>query len=196
MGLPVERLVVATNSNDIMERALNSGVYFAGAAHATLSPSMDVQIASNFERALFEASGRNASWVAGAMRKFSESKRLAIRPDALKLLRERYAAGSASDDETLAAIAATYSEFGVVVDPHTAVGLAVARKLEFGDAPKIVLSTAHPAKFPDAVARAIGVAPALPARLQGLLALPENYTVLPNSVDAVREFVGERAMAA
>lgn len=196
MGLPVEKLVVATNANDIMARALNDGIYSAGTAQATLSPSMDIQVASNFERALFEASGRDAAWVADAMHAFAETRRLAIRSNVLDALRARYGAGAADDDETLAAIARVYRETGRIVDPHTGVGVAVAEKMAARlSGPVVILSTAHPAKFPDAVERAIGLRPALPPFMTDLMTRPERCTALPNSVTKVRDFVLARTGA-
>ncbi|MGY9105886.1 MAG: threonine synthase, partial [Alphaproteobacteria bacterium] len=122
MGLPINKLVVATNANDILARALSTGVYSSGSAQATLSPSMDIQVASNFERALFEASGRDAAWVSGVMHEFGKSRRLEMRADAVEELSERYIAGSANDNETLAMMERFYRENGIIVDPHTAVG--------------------------------------------------------------------------
>src|SRR5258705_12609954 len=128
MGLPVGRLVIATNANDILARALASGVYSAGKAQPTLSPSMDIQVASNFERALFEASGRNARWLAEAMRAFGQSAHLQIPTDVLDALRASYEAEAAYDEETLAAIARTHREHRIILDIHTPLGLWVADK--------------------------------------------------------------------
>ena len=196
MGLPVERLMIATNANDVIAQALNTGVYAAGQAQATLSPSMDIQVASNFERALFEASGRDGTWVARAMGGFAKSNRLDIEPKALKALRARYDARSADDDETLKTIARVHAETGLVIDPHTAVGVAVAEHaVTANKGAVVILATAHPAKFPEAVTRAIGKAPEQPERLADLMAREERYTVLPNVLDRVRDFVLERVRA-
>ena len=193
MGLSLERLVVATNTNDILERALHTGVYGAGAAQPTLSPSMDIQVASNFERALFEASNRDATWVTSAMAEFGRTKSLTIPPPVLRDLQERYLAARADDTETIAAIARVYRDSGIVIDPHTAVGVAACDKTNrWLKGPAVLLATAHPAKFPDAVRQAIGITPELPPNLSDLLARKERYTVLPNAVSAVREFVLER----
>ena len=193
MGLKMDRLVIATNANDILARALASGIYGAGAAQPTLSPSMDIQVASNFERALFEASGRDAVWIADAMREFSNSRRLDIPAKVLAALRGRYQAGSANDSETIAAIARAHRESGIIVDPHTAVGLSVAQNIAATPkAPVVVLATAHPAKFAAAVTQAIGKTGGFPSQLARIMALEERYTVLPNEVGAVRTFVLER----
>jgi len=193
MGLPVERLVIATNANDILARTLASGIYSAGEAQPTLSPSMDIQVASNFERALFEASDRNAHWVAGAMLRFAETRRLAIAPHILHALQERYLAARADDAETIATIARVYRESGIIVDPHTAVGIAAAEKLKAAlKGPVVALATAHPAKFSRAVEQAIGKPSALPPHLGDLLAKEERYTVLPNAINPVKDFIMER----
>ncbi len=193
MGLPVKRLVVATNSNDIMARVLNEGVYSVGEVHATLSPSMDIQAASNFERALFEASGRDAEWVRGAMETFAREKSFKLPANILNALRSRYSAAQGDDAETLAAIAQVHRETGRTIDPHTAIAIVAAEKLETELAgPVVILSTAHPAKFPDVVARATGQTPPLPPRLADLYEGEERMTILPAEKGAVRAFVEER----
>jgi len=193
MGLPVDRLVVATNANDILARALSTGIYSAGHAQQTLSPSMDIQVASNFERALFEASNRDGVWVSRAMQEFAGARRLTIPEPVLKDLQNRYLAGSGNDAETKAAIARVRERFGLVIDPHTAVGVAASDKLTGTlKGPVVLLATAHPAKFPEAIAQAIGIAVEIPQKLAGIMSLEERYTVLPNEVDAVRTFVLER----
>jgi threonine synthase len=190
MGLNIERLVIATNQNDIMARALNDGVYQAGAAHHTLSPSMDIQVASNFERALFEASGRDGDWTAAAMNDFSRDKKLVLPLPVLAALRARYSAFACDDDETLAAIKRVFDETGQIIDPHTAVAVAAAAHL--GAGPKIILSTAHPAKFPDAVRRAIGHAPPVPPALAALENLAEKQDILANNLSLLRQFISSR----
>jgi threonine synthase len=192
MGLPIRRLVIATNSNDIMARAFNEGVYASGDAHPTLSPSMDIQVASNFERALFEACDRDAGWVAAAMKDFTRERRLAIPQEVLASLRARYSAFAEDDADTIAAIKAIHDQTGRIIDPHTAVGVAAAGELAGASGPVVILSTAHPAKFPDAVARAIGSAPPVPPRLQGLDKLPERVETLAQSLPLIRDFISSR----
>lgn len=193
MRLPIERLIVATNANDIMARALTTGLYSAGTAQPTLSPSMDIQVASNFERALFEASGRDAALVNDEMKSFATSKRLEIPTQVLASLRVRYGASAANDDETIAAMKRIYESSGIVIDPHTGVAVAAAEKLgAHTKSPVVILATAHPAKFPDAVRRATGTAPQLPEHLSQLMRGEERCTVLPNNIDAVRAFVQQR----
>lgn len=192
MGLAVDRLVIATNANDIMARALNEGVYESGASHATLSPSMDIQVASNFERALFEACDRDASWTAAAMRDFARDKRLGIPQEVLLRLRSRYSAFAADDEDTRAAIAAVHKQAGRIIDPHTAVGVAAAMQLEKAPSPVVILSTAHAAKFPDAVTQAIGTPPPEPERLAGLKNLPERLDVLGPDLALIKQFISSR----
>jgi threonine synthase len=194
MGLPVARLVIGTNVNDILVRALTTGSYaVAGDVQPTFSPSMDIQVASNFERALFEASGRNAAWIADVMARFRTARRFEISRDAMRELGGRYIAAKTGEEETLSAIRETWRASGMIIDPHTAVGLGAYRILR-GElrGPVIALSTAHPAKFPDAITRATGGAPDMPEALAGLSRREEQYTVLPNSVSAVREFILSR----
>jgi threonine synthase len=190
MGLDIERLVVATNSNDIMARALNAGIYESGAVHPTLSPSMDIQVASNFERALFEATNRDAGYTANAMAAFARDKRLVLPEMVRENLRARYAAASCDDVATLDAIKRCHAETGRIVDPHTAVALHTAWRLNHKPgAPVVVLSTAHPAKFPDAVAKATGAPPPVPKRLEGLENRPERLEPLPNDKGLVRRHI-------
>ncbi|MGN6517260.1 MAG: threonine synthase [Rhizomicrobium sp.] len=191
MGLPVKKLIVATNANNIVTRALNDGVYEPGKVSATLSPSMDIQVASNFERALFEASGRDANWIRGAMAEFARTKSLKLPPAILDALRTRYAAAQANDAETLAAIKRVRNDTGRIIDPHTAVGIAAAEKVALKGV-LVFLATAHPAKFPDAVAEATREKVPLPPRLAALYDGVERVTVLPHDLGAVRGFIQER----
>ena len=192
MGLAAERLVIATNANDIMARALNTGVYEAGAAHHTLSPSMDIQVASNFERALFEASGRDSDWTRAAMNDFARARRLELPAGVLAQLRARYSAFACNDDDTLATIKAVHAASGRVIDPHTAVAVSAAGKIAASAAPLVILSTAHAAKFPDAVKQAIGRNPDMPAPLQRVMNLPEKLENLPNDPALIRQFISSR----
>ena len=190
MGLAMEKLVIATNQNDIMARALNDGVYASGATYHTLSPSMDIQVASNFERALFEASGRDSDWTAAAMEDFARDRRLTLPPKILGELRARYRAFASNDDETLATIRRVHDESGLILDPHTAV--AATACAHAGLKPSVILATAHPAKFPQAVITAIGQAPPVPPALAGLEKLPEKLDVLPSKLPLLRQFISSR----
>ncbi len=197
MGLPVERLTVATNVNDILVRTLETGDYEMRGVTATTSPSMDIQISSNFERLLFETCGRDAAKIRNLMGSLAQSRRFTIPPDALKLMRAQFTAGRASEPECAATIRAWMKEAGYCADPHTAVALAVAEK-ETRDAsvPMVVLSTAHPAKVPDAVGAACGVTPALPDWLSDLPTKTERVTVLPADQGQIEKFVLSASRAA
>jgi len=190
MGLPIRSLRIAANVNDILPRTLKTGHYEVREVHATTSPSMDIQVSSNFERLLFEASGRDASTVRRLMEQLKQSGRFVL-PDAmLAAIREEFDAGRADETETSAAIRAAWREAGDLVDPHTAVALAVAdRDTSDSRIPNIVLSTAHAAKFPDAVEAACGVRPQLPAWLDGLMSKPEQIRIAKNDQATVEKFV-------
>ncbi len=192
MGLPVERLVIATNDNDILARTLAAGRYETRAVVATTSPSMDIQISSNFERLLFEASGRDADEVGGYMAGLKQSGAFDLAPATLSAIRAEFDAGRSTVAETAATIAAVLDRDGYMLDPHTATGVAVARR-QTGTAPMVVLATAHPAKFPDAVEAACGVAPALPPALAALMQREEHFTVLPSQLKMVEEYIEQRS---
>jgi threonine synthase len=157
-----------------------------------LSPSMDIQVASNFERALFEAAGRDADWTAAAMSDFAQNRKLALPHAVLEQLRARYSAFSSDDTETRAAIAALYKFSGRIIDPHTAVAAGAAMKMGKPPSPIVILSTAHPAKFPDAVFEAIGARAPEPARLRGLKDLPERMEVLASQPTLIKQFIFSR----
>ncbi len=194
MGLPMGKLVIATNENDILARALETGRYEPREVMPTDSPSMDIQISSNFERLLFEASGRDAPVVTGAMAALRETGSFGIPPATLEPIRKRFAAYRVTRDEAAAAMNRLFRDTGIVIDPHTAVGLAAAQREQARTGgPMVVLGTAHPAKFPDAVSRAIGRAPEVPAALQRCLNGRERFEVLPNSAAAVAAYIGARA---
>jgi threonine synthase len=192
MGLPAKRLVIATNANDILVRALKEGVYEAGEAQHTLSPSMDIQVASNFERALFEACGRDAGWTRQAMQTFARDRRLVLPPEILAQLRARYDAYATDEEDTLSTINAMAGISGQLIDPHTAVAMNAARRLGFREEPTVVLATAHPAKFAEAVTRATGHPPPMPEGLGRVLDLPERLDILPDKLSLIRQFISSR----
>jgi threonine synthase len=190
MGLPVRRLRVATNVNDILARTLHNGHYEVREVHSTHSPSMDIQVSSNFERLIFEASGRDAALVRGLMASLAQSGRFSLPGNVLNAIRADFEAGRADETEVAATIRATFREAGNLVDPHTAVALAVAeRDNAESKVPNVVLSTAHPAKFPDAVEEACGTRPGLPVWLDGLMSRKEHITVMKNDSAAIEAFV-------
>jgi threonine synthase len=197
MGLPVDRLVVATNVNDILARTFATGAYELHDVVATTSPSMDIQVSSNFERLLFDACGRDARAVRASMGSLAQSKRFTLPARALAGMRELFAADRADEQEVAATIRAWVREAQYCLDPHTAVGLAVAEKeTRDSSVPMVVLSTAHPAKFPDAVQAACGVTPGLPDWLADLPHRPERVTVLPADQGAIESFILSASRAA
>jgi threonine synthase len=195
MGLPIANLVIATNSNDILARTLETGTYETGSVVPTISPSMDIQVSSNFERLLFESLDRDAPALKRLMNSLSQSGSFTIPPKGIAVIRESFAAGRASEAQTSATITGVKAESGYVLDPHTAVGVAVAREHELGAAPVVTLGTAHPAKFPAAVKAATGVEPSLPAWLSDLYERQERFDVLANDQDAVEAFIRARSRA-
>jgi len=197
MGLPVRWLRIAANLNDILPRTLKTGIYEVREVHASTSPSMDIQVSSNFERLLFEASGRDAGVVRRLMESLKQSGRFVLPDSVLAAIREEFDAGRADETETSAAIRAIWREAGDLVDPHTAVALAVAdRDTPVSKIPNIVLSTAHAAKFPDAVEAACGVRPELPPWLAGLMTRPERIEVMKNDKSEVARYVASVSRAA
>ncbi|MBN8943687.1 MAG: threonine synthase [Rhizobiales bacterium] len=196
MGLPISELVVATNVNDILERTIRTGRYEVTGVVATSSPSMDIQVSSNFERLLFDAHGRDAATVRRLMAGLAQSKSFSIAPDALAAIRSEFSAARADETEVSATIKTVLAETGYLMDPHTAVAVASARKTAHDPAiPTVVLSTAHPAKFPDAVEAASGVRPALPAWVGNLMERPEQMTLLPADQAAVESYVHAKTRA-
>ena len=195
MGLPVNRLSIATNANDILARTLASGCYETRGVTPTQSPSMDIQVSSNFERLLFEALGRDAGAVRALMANLTQSGRFEIPAPALAAIRAEFDAATLDEKGTTEEIARVWREAEYIIDPHTACGVAAARKLLAADpaTPVLALSTAHPAKFPQAVKRAIGRTAPLPGHLAHLMEAKECMTRLPNDQKAVEDFVRAKA---
>lgn len=197
MGLPIERLMIGTNANDILARTLSSGAYEIKGVQPTASPSMDIQISSNFERLLFEAYGRDAGAIRRLMANLAQSKAFLVDAEPLARIRREFSAEAVDEANVAAEMAETFRSTGYVLDPHTAVGTRAARALlrERPEVPVVALSTAHPAKFPDAVERATGTRPALPPHMADLMERKESFTILPNDQGAVERFIRERARA-
>jgi threonine synthase len=190
MGTPISQFVIGSNVNDILTRFLETGTMRMAGVQPTLSPSMDIQISSNFERLLFELYGRDGDAVVDAMARFRSEGAFTVDGDRLGLLGEQWSGVRIDDEQTKAIIAATYERTGVVVDPHTAVGLGAAAAARRDPAvPMIALATAHPAKFPDAVEAAVGQRPALPAPLADLFERSERFVTLPNDLSAIRAHI-------
>jgi threonine synthase len=191
MGLPIQQIVAATNGNDIVARALETGRYARGAVIATQSPAMDIQVASNFERLYFEAVRRDGLETDRAFRAFSAEGAIDLPPQARSFMAELFAGASVNEADTTRTLVSTLNQTGEQVDPHTAVGLTAAARLarDPSDGPTVVLSTAHAAKFPEAIEAALGLSPALNAKSRGLFDKPERIDRLPADVDAVKTYV-------
>lgn len=198
MGLPVEKLVIATNSNNILARTLATGRYETGKVHATMSPSMDIQVSSNFERLIFEASGRDAALVRRLMGSLSQSGGFELPEAVLTPIRGIFEAGATDEAATAATIRKVLETDAYLLDPHTAVGVAVAETM-LGETAEgtamITLGTAHPAKFPAAVEQASGTAPALPPAHAGLMERTERFDRLPADLGAVEDYIRARTRA-
>ncbi len=195
MGLPIERLIIATNSNDILNRALKSGVYEMSEVVQTISPSMDIQISSNFERLLFEAAGRDPEALLAMMNSLKQSGSFKLDAMTRRNILREFSAGMASEEETSAAIASVYASNQYLLDPHSGVGVHVARRQKNIFNPMVTLATAHAAKFPDAVKAATGIEPQLPDWLADLHQLEERMDILANDQQAVEEFIRARIRA-
>ena len=193
MGAPIDQLVVASNANDILERFFNRNEMTTAPVIPSLSPSMDIQVSSNFERLLFEINGRDGGLTAEQLQRLRATGKLSIEPDQRSAFIEgRFQAARLDDGETLAVMSRTYVESGILLDPHSAVAVGATAKLRAAGTlhgTTVTLATAHPAKFPDAVERATGVRPSLPEHLANLFELPEHMTVLPNDLAAIQKFV-------
>jgi threonine synthase len=191
MGLPIERIILATNSNDIMARAVQDGRYARGAVVETQSPAMDIQIASNFERLYFEVVDRQGLETSRAMRAFADTGAIDLPPKALAGIRELFVGAGVTEADTTKAIVSTLNQTGELIDPHTAVGVAAAQRLgpKRASTPLVVLSTAHPAKFPEAVEAASGLTPTVPAAARGLSDRPERVDTIKADVEAVQAYI-------
>jgi threonine synthase len=198
MGLPIERLIVATNINDILHRALSSGDYSAGGVTPTITPSMDIQVSSNFERLLFDltgsGAGRDGAALAEQMRAFEQARAMQLTNAQAEGASALFTSARADQTETARALQWAYRKAGQVIDPHTGVGLHAARTLAkvgviAADVPLVTLATAHPAKFPDAVERAVGMRPALPARVGDLFGRAESFVEIAGDYAATRDYV-------
>lgn len=188
MGLPVDRLVVATNQNDILHRCLSGQGYHKGETIPSISPSMDIQVSSNFERALFDAYDRDGKAVAQLMEEL-KSGGFAVSQGAMQVLQSHYSSGRVSEQETSATIAATLKASAELLCPHSAIGVKVANEQRVAGTPMITLATAHPAKFPAAVEAATGIHPPLPPRMADLYDRPERVTRVPDDLVALTQHI-------
>lgn len=195
MGLPVDKLIVATNMNDILARTLETGRYEKRGVTPTISPSMDIQVSSNFERLLAEVSDRDGAAVRQMMNQLSQSGSFSIPEGPLSEIRAHFGAGRCSETQTSETIAEVWKEAGYLLDPHTAIGVHVAKDHDDGSVPMVVLGTAHPAKFPDAVEKASGNRPELPDDLKNMMTAEERQQVLAAEQDVVERYIENHARA-
>ena len=194
MGLPIEQLIVATNVNDILHRALADGDYSTGTVTPTAAPSMDIQVSSNFERLLFDVGGRDGVALAEQMRGFDAARAMRLTNAQREGAAALFTSARADEGDTLQAMRWAYEQCGEMLDPHTAIGLHAARQADIApEIPVVTLATAHPAKFPDAVERATGLLPALPSRVGDLFSREESYIELPGTYEAVRDHIMAKA---
>ncbi len=197
MGLPIQQLLVATNVNDILHRALSDGDYSTGSVTATAAPSMDIQVSSNFERLLFDCGGRDGAAMAAQMAGFEADKAMRLTNAQREGAADLFTSARAEPEDMNAALRWAREHAGQIIDPHTAIGLHAALTSDIDPAvPMVTLATAHPAKFSDAVERATGVRPQLPTRIGDLMSREEAYSELAGEYDAVRSFIEERASPA
>jgi len=186
MGLPIDKLIVATNENDILHRAISKGDYVSKEVKETISPSMDIQLASNFERLIYYINNSDSAKTADIMKKIKQNS-YQIDNQSLEIIQKDFLSESCNEDETLSIIKKAYEEINMILDPHTAVGLGAAKKLSLDDC--VVLSTAHPCKFPEATKNAINKHEKLPEELQHVLNKDENFQVLKNNTEEVKNFI-------
>jgi len=186
MGLPIDKLIVATNENDILHRAISKGDYISKEVKETLSPSMDIQLASNFERLIYYVNNSDSKKTAEIMKKVKQNS-YQIEKNNLDIIQKDFLSESCNEQETLDIIKKNYEENNIILDPHTAVGVGAAKKLSFNDC--VVLSTAHPCKFPDAINNAINKHEKLPKELHHVLDKEENFQVLKNNTEEVKNFI-------
>ncbi len=196
MGLPIKDLVIATNQNDILTRTLATSRYETAGTSSSISPSMDIQVSSNFERLLFDASNKDAEIVRNQMASLKQSGSFELSQTTMKNISAEFMAGACSESETSTQIAINLKECSYLVDPHTAVGLHVAKNHLSSETPMVTLATAHPAKFPDAVKTASGVYPDLPARMGDMMSREERMSVLPNDITKLEAFIEQHSRAA
>jgi threonine synthase len=194
MGLPIRRLIVASNVNDILTRAIRSGDHSLSRVEPTMSPSMDIQVSSNFERLLFDAYDRDGGQISALMTQLAEQRKFEIPPAVRDRIEQIFSAQRVDESQTLQVMSELYRRTRYMVDPHTAVGLGAAQReaADDPDTPMVVLGTAHPAKFPDAVEKAIGRRPELPPHLADLFQRQERFEVMPAEVERIKAFIRER----
>ena len=191
MGLPINKLIVATNQNDILHRAISNGGYEVENVFETLSPSMDIQVASNFERLIYDLNEGDDLQTIDAMKKIKEKGKYIINKEKLDKINANFLSSRMSEEEVLKTINQVFKKFNVVLDPHSAIGYGVFDKINL-DGNNIVLATAHPSKFPDAIKKAIDIKADLPKELVFVMDEKENYDIIDNEVEKIKQHIKER----
>jgi len=189
MGLPIDKLIVATNENDILHRAISKGDYVSKEVRETISPSMDIQLASNFERLIYYVNSSDSEKTAEIMKKVKQNS-YQIEKNNLEIIQKDFLSESCNEQETLDIIKKNYEENNIILDPHTAIGVGAAKKLSFNDC--VVLSTAHPCKFPEAIKNSINLKADLPDELMFVMEEKENYNIVDNEVEKIKQHIKER----
>jgi len=191
MGLPINKLIVATNKNDILKRVISTGVYKPKEVFQTISPSMDIQVASNFERLIFYISGKNDQITLKKMEELRKNNEFKLSREQLNLLKKDFVSESLSEEETKSIIKKIYKNYNILIDPHTAVGLGVLDKLSNNEI-NIILSTAHPGKFPEVIKKVTDEYPELPAKTKKVIEEKEKFDILPNDLNTIKKFIKEK----
>jgi len=189
MGLPIDKLIVATNENDILHRAISKGDYVSKEVRETISPSMDIQLASNFERLIYYVNSSDSEKTAEIMKKVKQNS-YQIEKNNLEIIQKDFLSESCNEQETLDIIKKNYEENNIILDPHTAIGVGAAKKLSFNDC--VVLSTAHPCKFPEAIKNSINLKADLPDELMFVMDEKENYNIVDNEVEKIKQYIKKR----
>ena len=191
MGLPISKLIIATNNNDILKRAINSGIYKPLKVEHTVSPSMDIQVASNFERLVFDACSCNSNKTLKLMNDLNERGEFKLKKDELKKIKESFCSESLSEEETKLVINKIYKNQGMLIDPHTAVAIGVSNKISL-EGNTIILATAHPSKFSEVVMKETSIKPELPENLKNILVEKERYEKLSKDLKKIQNYILKR----
>ena len=191
MGLPVNKFIVATNQNDILHRAISNGKYEAKSVHETNSPSMDIQIASNFERLIYDLNDCNDDETKKIMDGIKENGKYIISKDKMERINKDFLSASMSEKEVLDTIKEVHNKHDIILDPHSAIGFGSLNKINI-DGNNIVLATAHPCKFPEAIDRSIGIKPELPDELKYVINEKENYDIIINNLSKTQQYIKEK----
>ena len=191
MGLPINKLIVATNQNDILHRAISNGNYMAEDVFETISPSMDIQIASNFERLIYDLNNQNDIETKSVMEEIKTKSKYIISKEKLEIIKKDFLSASMKETEVLSIIKRIYEKYKIILDPHSAIGFGALNKVKL-EGNNIVLATAHPCKFPDAINKSINVKPNLPEELKYIMGEKENYDIISNNLDKIKKYIKDK----